>query len=117
MARSGTGAASRPSVALCRARQAVQSGANRLCRPRSAMKLGAACFGKTEVVGHDWLKGACRGESPSAALFFQSFSGGRKALASPEVKAEKIDIFQELAEFLPCGKQKLNVNYFYSEVI
>jgi len=54
------------------------------------MKLGAACFGKTEVVGHDWLKGACRGESPSAALFFQSFSGGRKAFALREAKATSI---------------------------
>ena len=82
------------------------------------MKLGAACFGKTEVISHDRLKGACRGESPSAALFFQSFSGGRKALASPEVKAEKIDIFQELAEFFALQEAEAkNVNYFYSEVI
>ena len=41
----------------------------RPCRPRTAMKLGAACFGKTEVISHDRLKGACRGESPLCRSF------------------------------------------------
>ena len=77
--------------------------------PADGDETGSSLFGKTEVISHDRLKGACRGESPSAALFFQSFSGGRKALASPEVKAEKIDIFQEHTEFLPCGRKKLKM--------